>query len=97
MALVIVLASLVLLSILVVSILTSARQEVTSANSYGAGGDAKLLADLPLNLVTAQIAKATTDPELAWISQPGLLRTYASSGQQTAFIEQGIERCHRSA
>ena len=85
MALVIVLASLVLLSILVVSILTSARQEVTSSNSYGAGGDAKLLADLPLNLVTAQIAKATSDPDLAWISQPGLLRTFSSGGQQTAF------------
>ena len=50
MALVIVLSSLVLLSILVVSILTSARQEVTSSNSYGAGSDAKLLADLPVNL-----------------------------------------------
>lgn len=85
MALVIVLSSLVLLSILVVSILTSARQEVTSSNSYGAGSDAKLLADLPLSLVTAQIAKATSDPDLAWISQPGLLRTFSSSGQQNAF------------
>jgi uncharacterized protein (TIGR02600 family) len=85
MALVIVLSSLVLLSILVVSILTSARQEVTSSNSYGAGSDVKLLADLPLSLVTAQIAKATSDPDLAWISQPGLLRTFASSGQQKAF------------
>ena len=85
MALVIVLSSLVLLSILVVSILTSARQEVTSSNSYGAGSDAKLLADLPVNLVTAQIAKATSDPDLAWISQPGLLRTFSSSGQQNAF------------
>ncbi len=85
MALVIVLASLVLLSILVVSILTSARQEVTSSNSYGAGSDAKLLADLPLNLVTAQIAKATSNPDQAWISQPGLLRTFSPDGQQKAF------------
>jgi hypothetical protein len=85
MALVIVLASLVLLSILVVSILMSARQEVSSSNFYGAGNDVKLLADLPLNLVTAQIAKATSAPDLAWISQPGLLRTFSSSGQQKAF------------
>ncbi|MEI8310430.1 MAG: Verru_Chthon cassette protein A [Verrucomicrobiota bacterium] len=85
MALVIVLASLVLLSILVVSILVSARQEVSSSNSYGAGSDAKLLADLPLNLVTAQIAKATSDPDQAWISQPGLLRTFSPDGQQKAF------------
>jgi uncharacterized protein (TIGR02600 family) len=85
MALVIVLASLVLLSILVVSILMSARQEVSSSNSYGAGSDVKLLADLPLSLVTAQIAKATSDPDQAWISQPGLLRTFSASGQQKAF------------
>lgn len=85
MALIIVLASLVLLSILVVSILMSARQEVTTSNAYGAGSDVKLLADLPLSLVTAQIAKATSDPDLAWISQPGLLRTFSSAGQQKAF------------
>jgi uncharacterized protein (TIGR02600 family) len=85
MALVIVLASLVLLSILVVSILMSARQEVTSSNSYGSGSDVKLLADLPLSLVTAQIAKATSDPDLAWISQPGLLRTFSPGGQRKAF------------
>ncbi len=85
MALVLVLATLVLLSILVVGILLSARQEVSSSRSYGAGSDVKLLADVPLSLVTAQIAKATSDPNQAWISQPGLLRTFSSDGQQKAF------------
>ncbi|MEI6035530.1 MAG: Verru_Chthon cassette protein A, partial [Verrucomicrobiae bacterium] len=85
MALVLVLSTLVLLSILVVSILQSARQEVTSSNSYGAGSDVKMLADVPLSLVTAQIAQATSDPDHAWISQPGLLRTFSSSGPLKAF------------
>ena len=84
-ALVMVLLALVLLSILVVSILVTSRQEVATSAAYNAGGEARLLSDSAVNLVIGQIASATSNPDLAWISQPGLIRTFSAAGQQQAF------------
>jgi uncharacterized protein (TIGR02600 family) len=92
MALLIVMTMLVLISIIVVGILVSARQQASSTKSYSAGSEAKMLADVAVNLVTAQIVEATKDTEdpetdepMTWISQPGLIRTYTPGKQKKAY------------
>ena len=85
MALLFVLAMLTLLSILVVGLLISARQEVATSKSYSDSSDVRMLAELSGNLVISQIAQATTAPDVAWISQPGLIRTFDPTGQLAAY------------
>ncbi|MCE9610268.1 MAG: Verru_Chthon cassette protein A [Chthoniobacter sp.] len=79
-ALILTLAMLVLLSGLVLAFLLTVRTEYGAAKSYGSGTDARLLADSTLNLVMGQIREATTQPGKAWISQPGLIRTFDAGG-----------------
>lgn len=86
LALPIVLASLVLVSALIVAFLISMTTERTSSKSYAAGAKVKQLADSTVNVVMAQIKSATsgTDPTgkpLAWASQPGMIRTWNTSGK----------------
>jgi len=45
--------------------------------------EARVLSENVLSLVTAQIRDATTQSDTAWASQPGLIRTYSSSGNKT--------------
>ena len=80
-ALILVLGMLVLLSGLVLSFLLTVRTEYGSAKSYEGGTNARLLADSALNLVMGQIREASTQPDQAWISQPGLIRTFDVSGK----------------
>ena len=80
-ALLITLAMLVLLSGIVVAFLMSVRVDLTSSKSYEEGTNARLLADSALNLVIGQIREASTQAKKAWISQPGLIRTYKTDGQ----------------
>ena len=80
-ALILVLGMLVLLSGLVLSFLLTVRTEYGSAKSYEGGTNARLLADSALNLVIGQIREASTQPDQAWISQPGLIRTFDVSGK----------------
>jgi uncharacterized protein (TIGR02600 family) len=82
MALVIVLAFLVLLSVLVIAFLSSVTTELTSAKSYAAGTNARQLADSSVQTVMGQIRDATTKgSKLAWASQPGMIRTYDDVGE----------------
>lgn len=83
MALVLVLGMLVLVAVLVVAFLSSVSTELQSAKSYAGGSDARALADSAVNVVIAQIQEATTQPRLAWASQPGMIRTYDSTGNAT--------------
>ena len=80
-ALVLTLGMLVLLSGLVLALLLTVRTEYGSAKAYEGGTNARLLADSALNLVIGQIREASTQPDLAWISQPGLMRTFNTSGK----------------
>ena len=80
-ALILVLGMLVLLSGLVLSFLLTVRTEYGSAKSYEGGTNARLLADSALNLVIGQIREASTQPDQAWISQPGLIRTFDLNGK----------------
>jgi len=77
-ALLIVLGSVVLLSAILLSFLTSASTDLIVSKSYQQTVQAKGLADTAVNLVVGQIRKATSDPAKAWISQPGLIRTFAA-------------------
>lgn len=84
-ALLLILGSLVLISILVVSFLISVRGDAASSNFYSSEVNSRQLADTATQLVMAQIAEATSDANLAWISQPGLLRTFDENGQKAAY------------
>jgi uncharacterized protein (TIGR02600 family) len=81
-ALIIVLGMLALISILIVAFLTSASVELRSSKSYSVGLDAHSLADSAVNIVIAQVQDATftSNQNYAWASQPGMIRTYDSTG-----------------
>ncbi|MCE9588068.1 MAG: Verru_Chthon cassette protein A [Verrucomicrobia bacterium] len=80
-ALVMTLGMLVLLSGVVLAFLLMVKTEYGASKAYEGGTNARLLADSALNLVIGQIREASTQPDLAWISQPGLLRTFDTSGK----------------
>ena len=80
MALVLVLGAIVLLTVLVVAFLASTKTERTAAHSQLNQAEARLLSENVLSLVTAQIREATTGTN-AWISQPGVIRTFTGSQQ----------------
>jgi Tfp pilus assembly protein PilX len=79
-ALVLVLAMLVLLSGLVLAFLMSVRTDLSSSASYEKTTSFRILADTALNLVIGQIQEATQRNNEAWVSQPGLIRTFNTSG-----------------
>ena len=82
MALVIVLAIFVLVLGLCVGFLSRVSTERNSSKRYASSVDARLLADSAVQIVQGQIDSATTQgTEVAWSSQPGLVRTYDSSGK----------------
>jgi len=84
-ALILVLGALVLISAIVIGFLSTVRQDRTSAAYYESGSSARQYADTAVTIAIAQIAEATSDPDLAWISQPGLLRTFNASGTVAAY------------
>jgi uncharacterized protein (TIGR02600 family) len=89
-ALVLVLAVLVLMTALVVAFMTTATNELNSSKTYASGANLQQLAEATVNIVQSQIRDATAgfqNPaaptvagQLAWISQPGLLRTFDTAG-----------------
>lgn len=82
MALVIVLSMLMLVAVLVVAFLNSTAVELRAVKSYASGADARSMADEAIHLVISQIQDATTTPNLAWASQPGMIRTYDNNGKE---------------
>lgn len=80
-ALVIVLSILVLVVAIVLTFLVRAGTERTSSASYNASVSARQMADTAVSLVQAQINQAATQgSSVAWMSQPGMVRTYDQSG-----------------
>lgn len=76
MTLVIVLAILVLFGSLVLAIFYTSQVERQSSSLFAGSMEARTLADTAVNLCIAQITDATTQTNRAWISQPGLIRTF---------------------
>ena len=89
-ALVLVLACLVLLSILVVAFLNSVKTDIQSSKAYSDDNGTRMLADAAANIVMSQIRQATTAATAtgltSWASQPGMIRTYDNGGNpETAY------------
>lgn len=86
-ALLIVLALLVLITGLVVAFFSTATNELASAKNYAGGSSSQQLADAATQLAIGTIRKATSDTstspsgtDVAWASQPGMIRTWDSNG-----------------
>jgi Tfp pilus assembly protein PilX len=86
-ALLLVLSTLLLVSILSIAFLASVGTEVASSSSYARSAEARLLADSAVNLAIGQVQLATSDDTTSrtWISQPGLIRVVDANGQSEAF------------
>jgi uncharacterized protein (TIGR02600 family) len=94
MALISVLAVLLLLTLLVVAFLARTTSARTASSSYHATSSTRLLADMAVNIVQAQINEATTvglsatgapasgaAPAYTWGSQPGAIRVFVNNIQ----------------
>ena len=80
-ALLLVLACLLLLAALILGFLLSGQNNLKSSKLYANGASVKTLADSTVSLVMAQIQQATSNgTTVAWASQPGMIRTYNSTG-----------------
>lgn len=80
-ALVVVLAILVLMVVLVVGFLVRSLSERSAASSFRASVLARQYADTAVSLVQGQINFATSQgANVAWASQPGMVRTFDTSG-----------------
>ena len=79
-ALVLVLSTLVLLSIVALAYLGSTSVERASSQSYSDGAKTRMLADTALEIVKGQIWAATTEANAIWASQPGAIRTWTGDG-----------------
>ena len=78
-ALVIVLALLIVILGLAITFLNRVSIERTSSASYASAANTRNLADTAVNLVQGQIRAATIQGDnIAWASQPGMIRTYGS-------------------
>lgn len=91
-ALVVVLACLVLLSVLVVSFLTSVSTELKSSKSDADHTSVRILADTAVNIAMGQVKNGTAGRDaggqrVTWASQPGLLRRYDAAGQPAGFVK----------
>jgi len=81
-ALVVVLSVLALLLVLIVGLISRAGTERSAATGFQASVSARQLADTAVSLVQGQIYAATTQgTEVAWTSQPGMVRTFDKNGE----------------
>jgi uncharacterized protein (TIGR02600 family) len=78
-ALVMTLLFMALLTILFVAFFQGASHQIRGAQSDAAQARELMLADTAVALVIGQIQQASTQTNQAWISQPGLLRTYSTN------------------
>jgi hypothetical protein len=78
-ALVLVLAFLVLISVFVVGFFVSATGELQQSAGYAATVSTQQLSESATNIVIGQIREATTRPGEVWASQPGMLRTFRTN------------------
>ena len=81
MALVLVLGVLVLFTGLALAIFLTATTERRTSSLFAGSVEARQLADTGINLCMAQIRDATSATNRAWVSQPGLIRTFTGNRQ----------------
>jgi hypothetical protein len=78
-ALVIVLVFVVLLSVFILSFFANSQNELSAAQSFSGQISAHQLAETASALVMGQVREATTQKNVAWASQPGMVRTYGNA------------------
>ena len=83
MVLVMALAALGLMMVLLLALFAGTTNQTQAAGGDAAQAREKMLADSAVALVIGQIQQASTQLGQAWISQPGLLRTYAANAPRT--------------
>jgi len=90
-ALVIVLSFLVLISAIILGFFSSVSTELTSSKAAAASATTRQLADSAVNIVMAQMVDATKggtgNSTVAWASQPGMIRTFDTSGGAKDFFK----------
>jgi uncharacterized protein (TIGR02600 family) len=84
-ALLIALTFLVLLSAVVLALFSSSRTDRQNAAAFASGQETMRLAETAVDLVQGQIRDASTQPRVAWASQPGMVRTFDTAGNVTAY------------
>jgi len=86
-ALVTVLAILTLTAVLVMAFFTVSRSELASSTVYSRGIEASHISKAAVDMVIHQIRSATERKGVAWATQPGMVRTWATSsnGAQECF------------
>jgi len=82
MSLIFTVVALALVMILILTLLQGASHQINGGQSEATTAQEKMLADTAVALVIGQIQQATSQASQAWISQPGLLRTYAASASR---------------
>jgi uncharacterized protein (TIGR02600 family) len=83
-SLIVVLAALAIMSLLLIAIFSGNTHGLRFAQNDAARAHATMLADSAAALVIGQIQQATTPAGQTWISQPGLIRTFAASSSARA-------------
>ncbi len=83
MVLVMTLIALAVMMILLLALFHGASHQVRGAQGDASLAREKMLADSAVALVIGQIEQASTQPNMAWISQPGLLRIYSTNSVRT--------------
>ncbi|MEQ1853293.1 MAG: hypothetical protein ABMA01_17070 [Chthoniobacteraceae bacterium] len=81
-ALVLAVSFIVLLSALVVGFFSRVTTDLASSRSYAEGVTVRQLADSAVGVVMGQIREATALKNACWASQPGMIRTYRTTGGQ---------------
>jgi uncharacterized protein (TIGR02600 family) len=89
-ALVLVLASLIFVSVLTVGFLASMRTKLVLAKTGSDSTEVKLLSETAVNIAISQVRDATKlsgDQNLAWASQPGMIRLYDDKGAAAGYYK----------
>src|SRR5829696_2995299 len=79
-ALVVTLALLLLLTVAAVAFFSQVTTESQTARSFADSVATRQLAESATSIVMSQIREATTVPNGAWASQPGMIRVYGENG-----------------
>ena len=83
MVLVMALVALAVMMILLLALFAGASHQIHGAQSDASLARERMLADSAVALVIGQIQEASSQTNQAWISQPGLLRTYNTNAVRT--------------
>jgi hypothetical protein len=87
-ALIIVLGFLVIITGLAVAFFSSVTTELQGSRNFASGVTTRQLADSTVGVVMGQIREATSLPNAAWASQPGMIRTYRDGNSISSKADQ---------